>query len=57
LFEGTFFKAVWVFWEIGNFTLELGTPQLFDLGVFLIVVSVVVSYLLSLGHSSEGERS
>ena len=56
LFQGTFFKAIWIFWEIGRFKLELGTPQLFDLGVFLLVVSVVVSYLLSLGHSKEEEN-
>lgn len=56
LLQGTFFKAIWFFWEIGSFTLELGTPQLFDLGVFLLVVSVVVSYLLSLGHSREEEN-
>jgi multisubunit Na+/H+ antiporter MnhB subunit len=53
LLEGTFFKAIWVFWEIGSFTLELGTPQLFDLGVYLVVISVVVSYLLSLSRNPE----
>jgi len=56
LLQGTFFKAIWLFWEIGSVKLELGTPQLFDLGVFLLVVSVVVSYLLSLGHSREEEN-
>ena len=56
LSQGDFFRGVWLFWHIGSFELELGTPQLFDLGVFLVVVSVVVSYLLSLGHSPEGEN-
>ena len=56
LLDGTFFRGVWLFWEIGAFRLELGTPQLFDLGVFLVVVSVVVSYLLSLGRTEEEER-
>jgi multicomponent Na+:H+ antiporter subunit B len=54
LFSGTFFRGVWLFQEIGGFKLELGTPQLFDLGVFLVVMSVVVSYMLSLGHT-QGE--
>ena len=56
LAQGDFFKGVWLFLPIGPFELELGTPQLFDLGVFLVVVSVVVSYLLSLGHSREGNN-
>lgn len=56
LTQGNFLQAVWVFWHIGNFELELGTPMLFDLGVYLVVVSVVVSYLLSLGHSKKEEN-
>jgi multicomponent Na+:H+ antiporter subunit B len=57
LFQGTFFKGLWLFWHIGSFEIELGTPQLFDLGVFLIVASVVVSYLLSLGHRKEEDAT
>jgi multicomponent Na+:H+ antiporter subunit B len=53
LVQGTFFKAVWLIFEAGRFTIELGAPQLFDLGVLLVVGSVVVSYLLSLGHRDE----
>jgi multicomponent Na+:H+ antiporter subunit B len=53
--QGNFLKAIWVFWHIGPFEIELGTPQLFDLGVFLVVVSVVVSYLLSLSLHKEGK--
>lgn len=55
LFQGTFLKAIWLFWHIGPIEIEVGTPQLFDLGVFLVVVSVVVSYLLSLSLHKEGE--
>lgn len=50
LLQDGFFQGVWVFWHIGELEIELGTPQLFDVGVFLIVVSVVVSYLLSLSR-------
>jgi multisubunit Na+/H+ antiporter MnhB subunit len=50
LAQGNFFKSAWVFFHIGAFELELGTPQLFDLGVFAVVVAVVSSYLLSLSR-------
>ena len=53
LLPGTFLHAAWVFWHIGPLEIELGTPQLFDLGVFLVVVSVVVSYLLSLSLNKD----
>ena len=36
--------------------LELGNPMLFDLGVFLVVVSVVVSFLLGLSSRYQGAR-
>jgi len=48
--QGGFFKGVWAIVQIGALELEFGTPQLFDLGVFLVVVSVVVSYFLSLSR-------
>lgn len=48
LVEGEFFDSVWVYWHIGALEVELGNPILFDLGVFLVVVSVVVSFLLGL---------
>jgi hypothetical protein len=54
--SGTFFRGIWLFWEIGGVKIEVGTPQLLDLGVFLVVVSVVVSYLLSLGGSQQDEK-
>ncbi len=48
LSESEFFDSVWVNWQIGALHIELGTPVLFDLGVFMVVVSVVVSFLLGL---------
>jgi len=50
LTQGGLFKGVWRVIRIGFVEMELGTPQLFDLGVFLVVVSVVVSYFLSLSR-------
>lgn len=48
--QGGFLKAVWGHFRLGVLELEFGTPQLFDLGVFLVVVSVVVSYFLALSR-------
>jgi multisubunit Na+/H+ antiporter MnhB subunit len=56
LSQGGFFKAVWGYVTVGALTLELGTPQLFDLGVFLVVVAVVVSYLLELSRRDPEQR-
>lgn len=53
ILQGGFFKGVWYFGHIGPLEIELGTPQLFDLGVYLVVISVVVSYILSLSRREE----
>lgn len=55
LLEGTFFKAIWWKIDTGAFTLELGTPMVFDVGVFLVVSAVVTSYLLELSRPAEGQ--
>src|SRR5688572_96208 len=55
LLQGSFLKGIWLNWQVGPLKIELGTPQLFDLGVFLVVLSVVVSYLLSLSPNKEEE--
>ena len=55
LLEGVFFKGVWFHLRLPLLGyLDIGTPILFDLGVFLVVVSVTTSYLLGLGRVSEG---
>lgn len=48
--QGGFLKAISATVHLGVLELEFGTPQLFDLGVFLVVVSVVVSYFLALSR-------
>ncbi len=55
LLEGTFFQAIWWKIDTGAFTLELGTPMFFDVGVFLVVSAVVTSYLLELSRPAEGQ--
>lgn len=56
LLEGEFFDSVWVEPHIGAIEIELGNPVLFDLGVFFVVVSVVVSFLLGLSSRYEENR-
>ena len=54
LLEGTFFKGIWFSLDLpllGDF--KLGTPVVFDLGVFLVVASVTTSYLLGLSRVSD----
>lgn len=45
---GGFFKGVWWHIPLGVLEFDFGTPVAFDIGVFLVVVSVVTSYLLGL---------
>ncbi|RME58517.1 MAG: Na(+)/H(+) antiporter subunit B [Caldilineae bacterium] len=56
-FSTQFFKGVWFELHLGPLgVLELGTPVIFDLGVFLVVVSVATSYLLGLSQVAEGDQ-
>ncbi len=51
--QGGFFRGVWWKGELGALSVELGSPMLFDIGVFLVVLSVVTSYLLGLANSDK----
>lgn len=53
VWQGGFFKGGWWKAEVGPLTVELGTPMLFDIGVFCVVLAVVTSYLLGLSQSDE----
>jgi len=49
-----FFKGLWFDIPLGPLGhLEIGTPVIFDLGVFMVVVCVVTSYLLGLNAVAE----
>ncbi|MBU6349489.1 MAG: Na(+)/H(+) antiporter subunit B [Chloroflexi bacterium] len=50
---GGFFLGRWIQFEVAGETLKLGTPQLFDLGVMLVVVGMAVTYLLRLSEAAE----
>ncbi len=55
LMEGHFFQGKWFEMNmplLGH--VEFGSPILFDLGVFLVVVSFATSYLLGLSRISDG---
>lgn len=54
LFGDGFFEGTWWSVHIGRLTLEIGSPVLFDVGVFIVVVGVVTSYLLGLSQTQEG---
>ena len=51
--RSTFFKGVWLITHIGTLEIEFGTPNSFDIGVFLVVLAVVTSYLLGLSREDE----
>ncbi|MCW5877783.1 MAG: MnhB domain-containing protein [Anaerolineales bacterium] len=55
--EGAFLLGTW--WKIslpGAGVLEIGSPTLFDIGVFLVVSAFVTSYLLELSRPARGNR-
>jgi len=54
LLDGFFFKGVWFSLNLPLLGyLKIGTPVIFDLGVFLVVVSLATSYLLGLSRVSD----
>ena len=57
LLEGTFFKGVWLDLHMPLLgEVAIGTPLFFDLGVFLVVVSVTTSYLLGLSRAADSSE-
>ena len=55
MFGGGFFKGIWLKFYIGSLQIKVGTPQLFDLGVMLVVVGMTITYLLNLSEVDENE--
>ncbi|MBX3001114.1 MAG: hypothetical protein KF893_21505 [Caldilineaceae bacterium] len=47
------FQGIWWKIPIGPLVIDLGTPIIFDLGVFITVVGVTTSYLLGLSQAAE----
>lgn len=53
IYGGGFFRSVWVEFYVGAQKLKVGTPQLFDLGVMLVVIGMSITYLLRLSEAAE----
>jgi multicomponent Na+:H+ antiporter subunit B len=51
--NGGFFKGVWWKLALGPVQIELGTPQIFDIGVYITVIAVTSSFLLGLSRAAE----
>lgn len=49
LLSKPFLKAIWLEFPTPVGTAALGTPLLFDIGVFLIVIGITVSFLEDMG--------
>ncbi len=45
--EADFMTAVWMKFELGGFSLKLGSPLLFDLGVYFLVAGMLVKVIFS----------
>jgi multicomponent Na+:H+ antiporter subunit B len=43
-----FLSAEWLHWGEGDATFHVGTPLLFDIGVFLVVIGAVLTIVLAL---------
>ena len=43
-----FMSSLWIKLSLGFTTLKLGTPLLFDLGVYIVVLGVVSSFVLEI---------
>lgn len=57
MYQGGFFKGIWLKFYVLGAEIKLGTPQLFDLGVMLVVIGMTVTYLLRLTEASEQRRN
>lgn len=53
IYGGGFFHGMWVEFYMGGDKIKMGTPQLFDLGVMLVVIGMAVTYLLRLSEAAE----
>lgn len=59
VYGGGFFKGIWTKFELAGLEIKIGTPQMFDLGVMLVVVGMTITYLLNLseqGDETEGAQ-
>lgn len=55
LYGGGFFKGMWLEFYFVGLKFKVGTPQLFDLGVMLVVIGMAITFLLNLSERSSDE--
>lgn len=55
LYGGGFFKGVWAEFYFLEMKFKVGTPQMFDLGVMLVVVGMAITFLLNLSERGDDE--
>jgi multicomponent Na+:H+ antiporter subunit B len=55
LYGGGFFKGVWIEFYFLGLKFKMGTPQMFDLGVMLVVVGMAITFLLNLSERGDDE--
>ena len=53
IFVGDFFTGIWWDISLGPIHFEISTPITFDIGVFMVVFSIVTSYLLGLSQQDD----
>ena len=53
--DNPFMTSIWLYLELGEATVPLSTPLLFDIGVYLVVFGTISSIALGL-ESNEGEE-
>src|SRR5690606_41326143 len=53
IYGGGFFHGMRIEFYVGGDKIKMGTPQLFDLGVMLVVIGMAVTYLLRLSEAAE----
>jgi len=51
-----FMTALWTRWAVGPISVDLGTPLVFDVGVFLAVIGVVLTIVFTLAEALPTER-
>ena len=50
-----FMTALWTTVDVGSLTLDIGTPLVFDIGVFLAVIGVVLTIVFTLAEVTASE--
>jgi len=56
LFGRTFMTAMWGKVSVGSSVIDVGTPLIFDIGVFLAVIGVVLTIVFTLAEASSSEE-